>query len=196
MKRVLMFAFVFIILLLDVICALPNPKSFDIKFSKNGTTSLHLCSAANGSLNESEFINLIEFSMYDESEPDTMPYAEFGIVWNLYSGTSYDITMTCVSSLDGGDHMLVSSSDGTISYLDYDVNVSGLPSASSTFNWEYSSGAMNDTRIYSGTREPYTQESGTAYVKLEMQPNLDSEGNNVYMGDYSGYITVKLNSNE
>ena len=196
MKRALMFAFVFIILLLDVICAFPNQKSFDIKFSKNGTTSLHLCSAANGSLNESEYINLIEFSMYDESEPATMPYAEFGIVWNLYSGTSYDITMTCVSSLDGGDHMLVSSSDGTISYLDYDVNVSGLPSASSTFNWEYSRGAMNDTCIYSGTREPYTQESGTAYVKLEMQPNLDSEGNNVYMGDYSGYITVKLNSNE
>lgn len=176
-----------------------DSKSFDLYFIKSGESSFNITNSAHTSS-----LDKIDFSIWDGAGANgtiNYPTAEFGVVWEIYRGTSYKITLDFNSSLDlSGDSMLVSAEGNRANYYAVaTVSVSGSESEISN-NEKFSVDSTNNALVTSeaslvlidSTKGEYEMASGKAIVKLTMIQNTSKEDNFFMDGTYNGYVLLTV----
>ena len=169
-------------------------KTFDLYFIKSGETSFNITNSAHSSS-----LDKIDFSIWDGAGTNgTIPTAEFGVVWEIYRGTSYKITLDFNSSLDlSGDSMLVSAEGNRANYyavatisgkeISNEEKLKKIINSNNTLNTSEAS-----LVLINSTKGEYEMASGKAVVNLTMIPNT-SEGDNFFMdGTYNGYVLLTV----
>ena len=200
MKKKL-FVLISLLLLLNLfLFAETLSKEFNLYFIKSGETSFNITNSAHTSE-----LDKIDFSIWDESKATNTdgtinyPVAEFGIIWEIYRGTSYSIRLDFNSSLDlTGDSMLISDNGNKANYY-AEATIEGQTGTIS--NKEYlddqTSNSALDTsaagiELVENSKGEYEMANGKALVKLTMIPK-ESEGKIYFMdGDYTGYVILSL----
>ena len=185
MKRTAVIALMLLICFSSPLFSASKEKNFAVSFSKKGISDISICGIAEGVIDKDDHPDRLDFSIWDGT---TIPYADFGIVWNVYSGSRYTVTMSCYAYDGSREHNMVyngTEGEGENPYLDYQVvkisgTVDGVP-----FSRAGSEGGVDFT-VYEGTRPLYSGVSGEAGVHLEL------ESRDEYLGEYIGYISVEL----
>ena len=189
MKRAVIILLMLLVCIPSSLFSATKEKNFTVSFTKKGISDVAICGMVEGSTTEIDKNNhpdRLDFSIWNGN---TTPYANFGIVWNVYSGSSYKVTMSCYAFDGSKEHNMVYN--GTVGsdedpYLDYEVvEISGTVD-NVDFNRDTTAGGV-DFIVYEGTRSPYAAVSGEALVHLELERQEE------YLGDkYIGYIFVEL----
>lgn len=174
-----------------------SKKSFDLYFIKSGETSFNITNSAHTSS-----LDKIDFSIWDGAGTNgtiNYPTAEFGVVWEIYRGTSYKITLDFNSSLDlSGDSMLVSAEGNRANYyavatiseneISNGEKLKKIINSNNTLNTSEASLVLIDS-----TKGEYEMASGNAIVKLTMISTNTSEGDIFFMdGTYNGYVLLTV----
>lgn len=160
-------------------------KNFNVIFRKGGISSVTICNLTEeGTVDRDSFLDRIDFSLWDGT---TIPYAKFGIAWNVYSGSRYSIMMSCYAFDGSREHNMIYDgvpAEGEDPYLDYQsVTITRFVGAE-TPSVNYEKGI--DFKVYEGIRNDFSEAAGEAIVHLTMEAMDD------YLGDYDGYIYVEL----
>lgn len=194
MKRFLSLSII-LFLLQVVIAAAPDMMEFDIIFNKQGKSGVSICEATvddNGTLtavDENAPLDKIEFPIYDNNPESPAPSTSFGIVWNVYSGSTYSLSVSAHAADGNSGNMLVATSDdGKIDYLNYEIKINPLSgmTGSKTFS------GVGPHEFNSGHRDLYTLVTGQAVVTL----TIDTTDRDSYLGDYKGSISFVLTTDE
>lgn len=174
----------------------PISKTFDLYFIKSGETSFNITNSAHSSS-----LDKIDFSIWDGAGTNgTIPTAEFGVVWEIYRGTSYKITLDFNSSLDlSGDSMLVSAEGNRANYYAVATisgkKISNVEKLKKIIN---SNNPINTSEaslvLIDSTKGEYEMASGKAVVNLTMIPLKTSQEDSYYFmdGTYNGYVLLTV----
>ena len=173
---------------------------FTLKFLKRGETAVSICDldASETTVDRNTTLTQINFSMFDETDPTATgtPSAKFGIAWDVFSGTSYTLSLSCYAEDASSLHPMAYDDDISAlanpedAYLDYQISIEGKTTASDVISEQYDT--ANDGLTYdffTGSREEYSLVQGSAIVTLTLEERTS------YLGDYSGSITVYLRTN-
>lgn len=175
--------------------AADDSKEFNLYFIKSGETSFNITNSAHTSS-----LDKIDFSIWDGAGTNGSinSTAEFGVVWEIYRGTSYKITLDFNSSLDlSGDSMLVSAEGNRANYyavatiseneISNGEKLKKIINSNNTLNTSEASLVLIDS-----TKGEYEMASGNAIVKLTMISKT-SEGDIFFMdGTYNGYVLLTV----
>ena len=173
-------------------------KTFDLYFIKSGETSFNITNSAHSSS-----LDKIDFSIWDGAGTNgtiNYPTAEFGVVWEIYRGTSYKITLDFNSSLDlSGDSMLVSAEGNRANYYAVATisgkEISNVEKLKKIIN---SNNPINTSEaslvLIDSTKGEYEMASGNAVVNLTMIPLKTSQEDSYYFmdGTYNGYVLLTV----
>ena len=193
MQKILLIFFCSCYISVSAVSAAANVLSseFEISFFKGGETAVNFCPVVNEELDTNNALSKIEFPLWRLGDV-VAPSEEFGIWWKIYSGFSYNITLSFNARFDWSSQYMLEPADGSEG-LNFNTEVD-LLSNSGTVIGNISSGDR-DIEIISGIRAPYSEVSGQAKVKITLEEQKDQDGNLYYLGGYyRGYARVTLTS--
>lgn len=166
-----------------------EPVNFNIIFNKQGKSGVVVCDAILGNedqvvdVNENAPKTKIEFPIYNNDPNQSYPSTSFGIVWNVYSGSLYTLSVSAHATDNNTSEMLVAEENGQKDYLGYTIQINPI-SGDMTENKSFS--GVGPHEFFNGTRAAYTLVTGKAGVTLTIDKR------NSYLGDYTGVLTFTL----